>query len=227
MERPQLRGENPKLNSEKWMVNTQKKCSKLEKLPKVQQFVEYNFVDRKGIDQAKYKTKFSDTDHISVKVPKAGDVDVESSYLNLKKKYGAHTETYNDCWMPQGNFKTMNNRSSVRYDIISNGGIKHGGSTEIRILDKKLANRKKGVAEFCDIPQNNSYNKKFAGYLDENKRVFHAYKGIFSHMYDAAHRNGNIVVPFRKGDNNKKLPGKVNVIHRENSSGKSKSSKRK
>ena len=41
---------------------------------------------------------------------------------------------------------------------------------------------------------NVQHNKAF----EDNPRIFFNYNGIFSHMYDSAHRNGNIIIPFRQ-----------------------------
>ena len=64
---------------------------------------------------------------------------------------------------------------------------------------KNKRNKKKGVAEFMDLTKafNPNFDKKFSDYHQSNPRIFHVYNGVFSHMYDAAHRNGNIVIPFR------------------------------
>ena len=41
---------------------------------------------------------------------------------------------------------------------------------------------------------NNDFVEKF----NENPKRFHKYTGIFSNMYDASHKNGNIITPFGK-----------------------------
>lgn len=191
------------LDTEKWAVGTEKQCSSIEKLPKVQQYKDYYFPNKSQEDAEKYKSFFHKTDNIAIRVPKINKKEESQSYLNLKKKFGPHTETFKEGWVPQGNFKTMNNRSSVPYNILSNDNNPTSGAIVLKILDKKLTNKKKGVAEFSDLtqPYNSNINKKFCDYYDQNHNIFHNYNGIFSHMYDAAHRNGNIVVPFRNNSN--------------------------
>jgi len=93
----------------------------------------------------------------------------------------------------------MNNRSSVAYNILSNSVNKRSGFIVQGIFDKKISNRKKGVVEFEDRIATYAVNenKKFLSVFSENNNIFKNYKGIFTNMYDASHRNGNIVVPFK------------------------------
>ncbi len=123
--------------------------------------------------------------------------------MNLKNKFSSHTETFQDGWVPQGNFKTVNNRSSVTYNILSHDQNAISGAMVLKILDKKITSKKKGVAEIADLTRsfNPNINHKFRQFASEYPNIFHRYNGIFSHMYDAAHRNGNIVVPFRNNVN--------------------------
>ena len=96
----------------------------------------------------------------------------------------------------------MNNRSSVTYNIVSNDQNTLSGLVVLKMMDKKLANKKKGIAEVEDLsqPYHSNVNKNYVKLYEENKNIFKVYNGIFSHMYDAAHRNGNIVVPFSNSD---------------------------
>lgn len=68
------------------------------------------------------------------------------------------------------------------------------------MMDKKVANRKKGLCEFEDLtnPFSSNWDQHYKGCTEKYPNIFKQYKGIFSNMYDAAHRNGNIVIPFRK-----------------------------
>jgi len=56
---------------------------------------------------------------------------------------------------------------------------------------------KKGVTEFADLTRTyyTANNENYSKYIDNH--IFHKYNGIFSHMYNAAQRNGNLVVPFK------------------------------
>lgn len=67
------------------------------------------------------------------------------------------------------------------------------------MMERKIANRKKGVCEFYDItqPYSSNWDKNYNSSFNENKDIFKSYQGIFSQMYDAARKNGNISVPFR------------------------------
>lgn len=189
------------MNKDKWAVGTTKKFPAEEKVPKFQQYKDYYFPDKTPIDPEKYKSFFLKTDNISIRIPKFNKREETSSYLNMKSKFGSHTETYKDSWVPQGNFKTMNNRSSVGYNIINCENNNTSGAVTYKILDNKLANKKKGIAEFTDLsqPNNPSINPIYKSNFESNPKIFNVYNGIFSHMYDASHRNGNISVPFRNG----------------------------
>lgn len=189
-------------SSNKWAIRTTKQCPAIEKLPKLQQYREYNFPERSQEDVDRYKSFYLKSDNISIRVPELNKKDYKDSFLNLKTKFGPHTETIKDGWVPQGNFKTMNNRSSVSYNIINPSDNATSSAIVLKILDHKVTNKKKGVAEISDLTRayNPNFNSNYKELLNENKSVFHRYNGIFSHMYDAAHRNGNIVVPFRNHD---------------------------
>lgn len=115
----------------------------------------------------------------------------------------------------------MNNRSSVTYNILNNDSNSASGAIIVKMLDKKVTNKKKGVAEITDLtrPFHPNFNRNYKDYLNENPKIFNAYNGIFSHMYDAAHRNGNIVVPFRNSTNNPLNP----IVHQRIRSGKNNS----
>jgi len=71
-----------------------------------------------------------------------------------------------------------------------------------KIMDIKLANRKKCIAEYDDLYHvfYPNYSKKYISTLNENPQVFRTYKGIFTNMYDAANRNGNIIEVFKKSN---------------------------
>jgi len=102
--------------------------------------------------------------------------------------------------MPQGNQKTMNNMSSVEYNILSPTERNNiAGLVSIKCMDKKITSKKKGVAEFSDLTRklNPNYFPQYSEAIKENKQIFRKYNGIFTYLYDSAYRNGEIVVPFR------------------------------
>lgn len=103
-------------------------------------------------------------------------------------------------WIPQGNQKTMNNMSSVEYNILSPTERNNlSGLVSIKCMDKKIATKKKGVGEFSDLTRkfHPNYYPQYKEALNENKQIFRKYNGIFTYLYDSAYRNGEIVVPFR------------------------------
>ena len=88
--------------------------------------------------------------------------------------------------------KTLNNRSSVPHNIISHEPNKHSPGVTLGLLDKRVTNMKKGIGEIGDLARptalnpNNAYLKAY----NENPNTFKLKDGIFSHLYDAAHRFG-------------------------------------
>jgi hypothetical protein len=209
LEKPkQIRPIEP-IPMEKWAVGTTKKSAEIEKIPKLQEFKNYNFPDKSKINPETYRSYFLPTDHINIKVPKIEVKGDKESYLVLKSKFGQHTET-KDPWIPMGNFKTINNRSGVEYNIINHNDNNYSGSLVVTVSDKKVMNKKKGVGEIADLtkPFYTNFNKEYSNIYNSNPQIFHNYKGIFSHMYDAARRNGNIIMPF--SNDNKVVKPKEN-----------------
>lgn len=94
----------------------------------------------------------------------------------------------------------MNNRSSVSYNILNNGDNKYSSAVVLKILDKKISNKKKGVTEIADLSRkfNPNFNQYFKEVHNENPDSFKRYNGVFTFMYDSAHKNGNIYIPFQK-----------------------------
>ena len=94
-------------------------------------------------------------------------------------------------WVPRPtDSKSLNNRSSVAHNIVSHEDNKFSAPMIVGILDKKVTNRKKGIVEIVDLNHlmarntNPDYMKNF------NPHQFKRKNGVFSHLYDAAHRFG-------------------------------------
>ena len=70
-------------------------------------------------------------------------------------------------------------------------------------MDRNIHHRRKGISEYSDLTKtfSTNFNKNYSRLLTENPYRFHKYTGIFSEMYDAAHRNGNIIEPFGNKSN--------------------------
>jgi hypothetical protein len=186
--------------SQKWALRTDKNCPSEEKVPRIQQFKEYFFPNRTQEEIDNYRSSFLKSDYVSIRIPKIKKKQDNESFLFLKNKFGVHTETLHDAWLPQGNFKTMNNRSSVVYNIINQKENNFSGCIVMNTLDKKVASKKKGLTEFSDLTRiyHHNLNPKHEELLKTNPNIFQIHKGIFSQIYDAAHKNGNIILPFSK-----------------------------
>jgi len=79
------------------------------------------------------------------------------------------------------------------------------GMIDKTLMDTKLTHRKKCVGEYNDLyhifhPNN---NEKYLRNIKENKKIYMNYKGVFTHMYDAANRNGNIIELFKNTNCNR------------------------
>jgi len=206
-----------KIESERWAVNTAAKCKNPELVPKFQQYETYNFPRPSNEEVKTWQVASMATDNITLKFdPKNKKGPDEPRFADLKSKFGSHTETFKQGWVPNYTDKTINNRSSVRYNIINPiepnvlGGAIVGG-----ILDRKLYNVKKGVAEISDLTRvtNPNYNKNYSNLFHENLGIFRGVKGIFTDMYDMSHKNGNISMPFRRGaDANENDANKPKVL---------------
>ena len=88
--------------------------------------------------------------------------------------------------------KTINNRSSVGHNILTNEPNAHSGGINMGLLDKAVCNRRKGVAEFGDIqrPTAMNPNQDFLKAYDKDNNAFKRKNGVFANLYDAAHRFG-------------------------------------
>jgi len=183
----------------KWALNTIARAPNFETLPKVQPYQTYYFPPKfNNKNPEKYRGFSLKTDHIGIKIPKIKNLMQKNSFYKLKNDYSVSTETKKENrWNPypsKNSFKTL---SSKNYNIINFHPIfQHSSSSQI--MNKTLNCRKKGLGEFLDLSRtfrvNN--NKDFLEKFQENPKRFHKYTGVFSNMYDAAHKNGNIITPF-------------------------------
>ena len=119
-------------------------------------------------------------------------------------------------WISKGDYKTINNRSSVNYNIVNNDKNYSMAVLDSKIMDTKLANRKKCISEFEDLNHvfHPNFSNKYNTTLSEIPKVYSTCKGVFTNMYDSANRNGNIIKLFTKTnfkkDENKKENGSKN-----------------
>jgi hypothetical protein len=69
-------------------------------------------------------------------------------------------------------------------------------------MEKKLYNMKKGLAYISELTKLNApnYDPMYKSELKQNPEIFRKYNGVFSHIYDRAHKNGFIVEPFKKSE---------------------------
>ena len=183
----------------KWALNTAARAPNYEYLPKLQPFQTYYFppeYNNKNIE--KYRNYSLKTDHIGIKVPRIQKVKSEESFIKLKSGYCISNESKKeDRWVPYPSKDSINNLSSKDYDIINFKPIL-ANSSNCQIMNRTLNYRKKGVGEYADLTKTFriNYNKDFTEKFNSNPYRFRKYTGIFSNMYDASHKNGNIIPPF-------------------------------
>lgn len=193
------------LRRNKWSLNYEVTCPSEAYLPKIQQYREYYFPKPSSNSVEKMKNSYLTTDNIAIKVPDFSKKQNEN-FLKMKENYNFNTES-NSSWGPRSYDKSVNNHSSVNYDIISFKGEGGCSNNSANILEKKLLNKKKAVGEFNDLTQTYSVNlnKKYGKALKDNEKSFYHFNGIFTHLYDASFRNGNIIMPFRNNKDNTKV----------------------
>ena len=183
----------------KWALRTVARAPNYEYLPKIQPFQTYYFPPKyNNKDVEKYRNFSLKTDHIGIKVPRIQKVKSEDSFLKLKRDYCVSTETKKENkWAPFPSKDSINNLSSKDYDIINFQPIL-ANSSNCQIMNKTLNYRKLGVGEYADLTKTFriNFNRDFAEKFNKNPFRFHKYTGIFSNMYDASHKNGNIIPPF-------------------------------
>ena len=175
----------------KFALQTEKVLTDRETIPKIQPYKYYNFIDRKRLTEEQKEMKIKETNQMKQSFP----------FLDLKAKYGLHSESTN-LWIPFTTKNSQNNRNSVPYNILTNEENSLTGKMHIKLEDKNIYHKKKGVCEFSDFrnPYYHNFNKEFNKLYTDNSNRFHAYNGVFSNMYDAASKNGNIYLPFRRNN---------------------------
>ena len=198
---------NTKMNeNSKWALNTVARAPTFDNLPKLQPFKNYYFPPKyNNKDPEKYRAVSLKTDHIGIKVPKIKKVEKMNSFLKLKEDYSVSTETkIENWWRPFPSKNSIKNLSSKDYDIINFKPI-FGINSTFEMMNKTLNCRKKGNGEFLDLSKTFrvNANKDFIEKYGQNPTRFRKFTGVFSNMYDAAHKNGNIIKPFgQKNENN-------------------------
>ena len=88
--------------------------------------------------------------------------------------------------------KTLNNRSSVKHNIITGEPNVYSQNIVPGLLDKQVCNRKQGITQHRDLAGPNSVNRNgdYMAAWDKSNNVFKRQNGIFTHLYNAAARFG-------------------------------------
>lgn len=181
----------------RWCLGNTKTTPNIESIPKFQQFKPYYFNKTRTEADIKNYQKFTlKTDHIAIKIPEIKQQDL--GFLKTKAEFNTQTQS-NSFWKPYYKNETLNNLSSKNYNIINFAPLeKNAANLTGMIYYQNMNNKYKGVSEYTDLTRLNrpNYNKEFAKLYNENPKRFCKYNGIFSNMYDASHKNGNIITPF-------------------------------
>ena len=124
-------------------------------------------------------------------------------------------------WEPKGGYKSISNRSSVVYNILSHSKNKVSGCLDTGVMDKKLLNKKKVLTETLDLNQvfHNKVEKNYVRMINENQNYYKKYTGIFTNICDAANKNGNIIQPFSHNMNSNDNEKSFKSHNRSRSSG--------
>ena len=107
-------------------------------------------------------------------------------------------------WAPYIPTQTQNNCNSTSYDFITFRERDHAVLRKATDID---ARRAKGLAEYFDVTRLNhlNYSPQHREALASDRHYFHRRNGRFTYDYIAAHRFGNMIMPFEKEE---KVPGK-------------------
>ena len=92
--------------------------------------------------------------------------------------------------------KSLNNKSSVTHNIITGEANVYSGVTKPGLLDKQVCNRKLGITQLRDLSGPNAINRNpdYVKAVDKDPNLFKKRNGIFTHLYNAAHRFGETEV---------------------------------
>lgn len=209
LERPKLSlyERNDSKQIDKWAIGTSKRCNNELFEPKKQQFTDTFYHKKIGNDDL-YRKTFIKTDNIAIRQePKSNSTNIDKKPKRLpviNPSYESQNRE-NQGYTNDVMYKTLNNRSGAFYNIIDLDSNYVSKKPVVKLFDTKAANMKKGICEFADLTRlyapnyNNDYKNEFA----LNKNIFKLNTGIFSHLYDRSHRNGNMVAPFGTRDNKK------------------------
>ena len=214
LERPNLYDQFSKPqrpSSVKWSLRTTKMPTSFETLPKYQQYKEYHIPPKQTEKQINSYREYSiKTDHIGLKIPNSTKNKPEInngkySYFKTRNEYNVTAQS-NSYWVPCGSFKTISNISSKDYNIINFLPNNNCMNVNGGIFDRTLNFKKKGVGEYADLTKTYSTNfdKRYSKLYTENPNRFKKCTGIFSNMYDSAHRNSNLSIPFERSARDKK-----------------------
>lgn len=80
----------------------------------------------------------------------------------------------------------------MSHNIISHDNNLNSSALTLGLLDKRVTNMKKGIGEYTDLNRITAANPnhEFRSAYNEDPNMFKRKVGVFSHLYDAAHRFG-------------------------------------
>lgn len=188
----------PNLDSRKnkYSLNISLKCPEENLLPKYQQYKVDYFPSKTEPNDDTFSRNIK-TDHISLKIPKLKEN--KGSFLEMKGRFNPNTESKSS-YVPYPCTKCICNNSSVNYNIISMQGKDGFADNTAGVLEPKLFFRKKEIGHYKDLTQTYAVNPNriYIDTLNNSPKSFRHYNGIFTHLYDSAVRNGNLILPFKK-----------------------------
>ena len=158
----------------KWALGCTKFTPEPSKIPKVQQYTQYNFYQPRTKETiSNYRKGSLPTDHIGMKIPEIKSKD--SEYLRIKSEYNIQSGS-NSYWVPYHKGISNNNTSSKNYNILNfqplfNKSDNKSSDTPIKIKHSKY----KTVDNFDSIfnqanLENNSEDMQDDDFNINNKR---------------------------------------------------------
>ncbi|CAG9317172.1 unnamed protein product [Blepharisma stoltei] len=138
-----------------------------------------------------------ETDHISFRATDSKTGFIQAGNSIMGKPNHTVPNPVDKGWSPTVHKVSMRNCQSTPYDIIN---FEENPNAVVRKAINIDARREKGITEFSDLtrPLHSGVNKEHSEAIEKDQRVFFRKTGIFTHIYDAAARLGNITMPFDK-----------------------------
>jgi hypothetical protein len=101
--------------------------------------------------------------------------------------------TQNHPWVPcPVTVQSVKNKSGGTYDIINNKEHTFNKGGPLKLMEKQICNRQKGVVEYNDRQRSTAFNPNWdhLAAIEKEPHGFRRKNGMFTNLYDSAARFG-------------------------------------